>query len=169
MSGVVSVRAAALAARGMVERDSALLDEAHGLFAKGPRLVATAQTAEELGQVHRERGNRPAAVSALRRALAVWFSIGAMSDVRRTARRLTELGVRTRSVSRRRGEAGWESLTPTEATVAVLVGEGMTNAEIATRLVVSRRTVETHVAHVFAKLDVRTRAGVARIAAQRRT
>jgi DNA-binding CsgD family transcriptional regulator len=151
----------------MVERDSALLDEAHGLFAKGPRLVATALTAEELGRVHRERGNRQAAVSALRRALTVWFSLGAMSDVRRTARRLSELGVRTRAGTRRRGGAGWESLTPTEATVAVLVGEGMTNAEIAARLVVSRRTVETHVAHVLAKLDVRSRAGIARMATER--
>ena len=50
---------------------------------------------------------------------------------------------------------------------AMLVGEGMTNAEIASRLVVSPRTVETHVAHVLAKLEVRTRAGIARLAVGR--
>jgi DNA-binding CsgD family transcriptional regulator len=43
----------------------------------------------------------------------------------------------------------------------------MTNAQIARRLVVSPRTVETHVAHVFAKLEVHTRAGIARLAAER--
>ena len=63
----------------------------------------------------------------------------------------------------RRGSSYAENL----ALFGLLVSEGMTNAEIAARLVVSRRTVETHVAHVLAKLDVRTRSGIARVAADR--
>lgn len=168
MSEVPSVRAAALAAGGMVERDARLVEEAVGLFAGSPRLAATARVAEELAAVYRDRGDKKGAVDALRRALTIWESVAATHDVRRTARRLFELGVRTRAGSRsRRHGTGWESLSPTEATVAVLVGEGMTNAEIAARLVVSRRTVETHVAHVLAKLDVSTRSGIARLAAER--
>jgi DNA-binding CsgD family transcriptional regulator len=168
-SAVPSVRAAALATRGMLLRDAALLEEAMDVFAGGPRKVATAQAADELGAVHRERGDEKRAVGAFRRALRIWESLGATHDVRQTARALRELGVRTRPLSRRRAlRTGWESLSRTEATVAMLVGEGMTNAEIAARLVLSRRTVETHVAHVLGKLEVRTRSAVARLAAQRR-
>ena len=168
MSAVASVRAAALATRGMVGRDVSLLEEALNVFDGGPRRVATAQTAEALGAAYRERGDTERAVDALRRALDIWESVAAAHDARRTARQLGELGVRTRPLSRRRSLLiGWDSLSPTEATVALLVSEGMTNAEIATRLVISRRTVETHVAHVLAKLDVRTRSGIARVAAER--
>jgi DNA-binding CsgD family transcriptional regulator len=68
--------------------------------------------------------------------------------------------------TRRRPPVGWESLTPAELAVVRLVADGDTNAQIAQRLFVSRRTVATHLEHVFTKLDVRTRAEVAAIAAR---
>lgn len=52
---------------------------------------------------------------------------------------------------------GWESLTTTEREVVMLVGEGLTNREIAERRFVSVRTVETHVRHIVAKLGVPNR------------
>jgi DNA-binding NarL/FixJ family response regulator len=55
------------------------------------------------------------------------------------------------------------SLSRSELAVARLVAEGYTNREISDRLVVSRRTVETHVAHAFQKLDVRTRTHLANL------
>ncbi len=54
-------------------------------------------------------------------------------------------------------------LSPAERVVAELVAEGHTNREIGESLYVSRRTVETHIAHAFQKLDVRSRTQLAAI------
>jgi DNA-binding NarL/FixJ family response regulator len=51
-----------------------------------------------------------------------------------------------------------DELTPREAEVLGLIAEGLTNSEIAERLVVSAATVKTHVNHIFAKAGVRDRA-----------
>ncbi len=53
--------------------------------------------------------------------------------------------------------SGWASLTASEQTIVGLVGEGLTNTDIAARLYVSRRTVESHLGRVYAKLDLATR------------
>ena len=62
---------------------------------------------------------------------------------------------------RRRPSTGWASLTPTEQQVVNLVVEGLTNPQIGQRLFISRGTVKTHLAHVFAKLGVTSRAELA--------
>jgi DNA-binding NarL/FixJ family response regulator len=51
-----------------------------------------------------------------------------------------------------------DGLTPREAEVLALIAEGLTNREIADRLVVSGATVKTHVNHIFAKTGARDRA-----------
>jgi DNA-binding CsgD family transcriptional regulator len=58
---------------------------------------------------------------------------------------------------RQRPLRGWESLTPTELEVVRLVTQGLTNVEIGRRLFISRRTVETHLSHIFGKLGVSSR------------
>jgi DNA-binding CsgD family transcriptional regulator len=62
----------------------------------------------------------------------------------------------------RQASVGWESLTASEARVARLVAEGLANREIAERLVLSVRTVESHVSHVLAKLGMRSRVDIVR-------
>ena len=55
---------------------------------------------------------------------------------------------------RKRPTSGWGSLTPTERDVVRLVSEGLANNDIATRLFVSPRTVQTHLTHVYTKLGL---------------
>ena len=69
---------------------------------------------------------------------------------------------------RRRPDAGWESLTRAELSVVELAVQGHNNAEIAERLFVGRGTVKTHLAHVYAKLQIANRTDLARLATERR-
>jgi DNA-binding CsgD family transcriptional regulator len=105
--------------------------------------------------------------AALRQALDRLQEIGARPAVAIVAHRLRERGVR--GVPRgprpttRENPAG---LTAREHEVLVLLAEGMRNAQIAERLVVSTRTVDHHVSAILRKLNVRTR-GEASTAAAR--
>jgi len=67
---------------------------------------------------------------------------------------------------RKRPAKGWASLTPTERDVVRLVGEGLGNKDIATRLFVSPRTVQTHLTHVYTKLGLTSRVQLVQEAAR---
>ena len=67
---------------------------------------------------------------------------------------------------RKRPSSGWASLTPTERDVVRLVSEGLANKDIATRLFVSPRTVQTHLTHVYTKLGLTSRVQLAQEAAR---
>jgi DNA-binding NarL/FixJ family response regulator len=62
----------------------------------------------------------------------------------------------------------WELLTAREREVAGLVARGMTNKDIASRLVVSKRTVDAHLEHILGKLGYSSRREVAVLASQER-
>lgn len=72
-----------------------------------------------------------------------------------------------RDVAPKPGRAG--GLTRREREIAELLSEGLSNKEIAARLVISQRTAETHVEHILGKLGFNTRAQVARWIAEQRT
>jgi predicted ATPase/class 3 adenylate cyclase/DNA-binding CsgD family transcriptional regulator len=62
---------------------------------------------------------------------------------------------------RKRPASGWASLTPTERDVVRLVAEGLTNKDVAARLFISPRTVQTHLTHIYTKLGVTSRVELA--------
>jgi DNA-binding CsgD family transcriptional regulator len=96
------------------------------------------------------------------RATALAATLGATTVERRVSARLRQLDVRLGSrAGRRRPSTGWESLTPTELQVADLVGQGLTSPQVAARLYISPRTVQTHVSHILRKLGLRSRVELA--------
>ena len=101
------------------------------------------------------------AVAEARRAMMTFERLGARRQADRAAALLRRLGERPATGSR-----DAETLTRREREVFALLGEGLTNAEIAARLSISARTVETHVASIFNKLGVSSRRDAAAIAAR---
>src|SRR5262249_31581014 len=100
--------------------------------------------------------------------LEVYGSLGAAADVARLQATFRAHGIRRGPTSKhRQARSGWESLTPTETKIAAFVEEGLSNPGVAARLLLSRRTVATHVSHILKKLDVHSRTDIARESALR--
>ncbi|MGP3981595.1 ATP-binding protein [Streptomyces sp. KR80] len=161
--GHEGLRAAAARCRGLFEQDPDRLREAVTYYEAVSRPLLLGQSLEDLAVALAWRGALDDARDSLGRAVDVYLSLGAGWDIARADARLRPLGVRRgRRSARRRATRGWEALTPTESKVALLVAEGRSNPEIASELFLSRRTVQTHVSHILAKLEVRSRTEVAR-------
>ena len=103
--------------------------------------------------------------SDLRAALDLFDALGAGPAAALVAQRLRQRGVRGPRPSTRAHPAG---LTAREQEVLELLAEGLRNAEIADRLVVSEKTVGHHVSSILGKLGVRSRYDAARIAREDR-
>jgi DNA-binding NarL/FixJ family response regulator len=103
----------------------------------------------------------PGAVTWARAALATFERIGANRDVGEASHLLRQLGVAGRPGPRLRGK-----LTQREEEVLALLTRGLSNREIADRLVISTKTAEHHVSQILDKLGARTRAEAAALAAR---
>jgi len=97
-----------------------------------------------------------AAVAEARLALRTFERIGATADADAAAGLLRQLGTGGRAWPKHYG-----AMTKRETEVLSLLAAGCSNAEIAERLYISRRTAEHHVAHILSKLDLRSRAEAA--------
>jgi DNA-binding CsgD family transcriptional regulator/tetratricopeptide (TPR) repeat protein len=106
--------------------------------------------------------------AALAEAIEIARRLGADPLTRRVNVRMRELGLRVPKGPRRTTRDNPAGLTARQLEVVELIVEGLTNAEIADRLVVSQRTAEHHVAAVLTKLGATTRREAARRAAELR-
>jgi DNA-binding NarL/FixJ family response regulator len=153
--------------RGLADGDAAVLAGAVAYYRTVIRPLELGQALEDLAVVHAAVGDATAAKAALREAVQVYTGLGAEWDIRRADTRVRPYGIRRRHLGARRPATGWEALTPTEAMVAVLVGEGLSNPDIGKRLFLSRNTVQSHMRKILAKLQARSRVEVAMAAAAR--
>jgi DNA-binding NarL/FixJ family response regulator len=160
------LRAAAALARGRVcvatgrgDPRTCLEDALHA-FAAAQLPAEVAQTRLELARLL--AGPAPeVAITEARAALADFERLPA-------ARQADEAGalLRTLGAPVRTGPKGVGALTKRETEVLRLVGAGLSNPEIAARLFITRKTVETHVGNLLAKLGLRNRAEAAALAAR---
>ena len=147
----VGLRALA-AATGGGER-IALLEQACELLAGTQNRLEHTRALVDLGAALRRANRRNDAREPLREALDLADRGGMRLLARRARDELRLAGARPR----RSALTGMASLTPAEQRVAILAADGHTNREIAERLYVTQRTVETHLTHVFQKLDITSR------------
>jgi DNA-binding CsgD family transcriptional regulator len=100
---------------------------------------------------------RESAIAQAHGALTTFENLGAARDADAAAAFLRSLGVK----AARSGPKGVGGLTKRELEVLALLGEGLSNRELAERLCLTRKTVENHVAGVLAKLELSGRAEAA--------
>jgi DNA-binding CsgD family transcriptional regulator len=167
-SAVPHRQANALYCRGLVDRDPEALLAAAQRYADAGRPLPRAKALEGAAGYLVAADDRTAARLAFEQAVEVYEHLGAEADLNRVQAEFRGHGIRRGPHSKhRRAVSGWDSLTDSELKVAAFVEEGLSNPEIAARLMLSRRTVATHVSHILKKLNVTTRTEVARESALR--
>lgn len=155
------VAAAAALARGRVaaaagdERAIELLQEAVNLHARCQLRLETARARHELARALKSSAPETA-VDVARRARNELEALGADREADAAAALLRSLGAKARAGPRADG-----ALSKREREVLRLLGEGLTNDQIAKRLFISPKTAEHHVGRIYRKLDLRTRAEAA--------
>jgi DNA-binding NarL/FixJ family response regulator len=161
-------RAVGAHCRGLLDHDAAMLVRAADEYAAAGRPLPRAQALEAAAVALADAGDVTGARGRFTDAFAVYTELGAQWDLARIQATFRSYGIRRGPhAPHRRTDHGWGALTPTEVKVVELVARGMSNPRIAEQLFLSRRTVQTHVSHVLAKLDLHSRTDIAREASQR--
>jgi DNA-binding CsgD family transcriptional regulator len=141
-----------VAAKGALDESVKWFDRGLDVLDATPMPFERGRTLLARGQVQLRAGRRRLARSDLEAARTIFGDLGAKAWARRAEAELARIGGRTSS--------RWE-LTPSERSVADLAAAGRSNREIADQLVLSVRTVESHLASVYRKLGVRSRVQLA--------
>jgi DNA-binding CsgD family transcriptional regulator len=131
-----------------------------------PRPLVRAAALTDAGRLLPEE-SRDEAVGYLDEALRLQSAAGAERDAARVRRLLRERGVQRAGGRPDPAAAQWPELTASELAVVHLVTQGATDREVAQRLYISAHTVNSHLRHVFAKLGIRSRVELARLAGER--
>ncbi len=152
-----TVVAAELQARGLLEDDASLLRQAIDAH-RHP--WARASATEDLASVL-ARSDPAAARNAYGLAIEGYAAVGAEHDAERVCDRLRTQAAQPRARQRPRALEGWASLTDAELKISELVAQGFTNREAASRLFVSRNTVDFHLRSIYRKMNVRSRVQLA--------
>jgi DNA-binding CsgD family transcriptional regulator/tetratricopeptide (TPR) repeat protein len=135
---------------------TALLRESVQVARASPGRLELALSLVELGAAERRANRRTVAREPLEEGMALARQCGARSLQDRALAELLAAGARPR----RPQDSGRDTLTPSELRIAGLAGAGQTNRQIAQRLFITQKTVETHLARAFRKLRIDSRAQI---------
>jgi DNA-binding CsgD family transcriptional regulator len=161
-------QANALYCRGLLDHDAPRLLAAAEHYDDADRPLLRAKALEAAAGEFVDADDRSQAREAFTQAVEVYTALGAAADISRVQATFRARGIRRGPHAKhRRARSGWDSLTAAEIKIAAFVEEGLSNPEIAARLLLSRRTVATHVSHILKKLDVHSRIDIARESALR--
>jgi DNA-binding CsgD family transcriptional regulator len=167
-SRTAAAEAAAALCRATATADPGLALRAVQLLRGTPRVLDRAVACERALGLCAAAGRRGDRAELAQEALELYESLGASWDTARLRAQLRGFGVRVGARRpRTQARTGWESLTESERRVVDLVAEGLSNRAIATRLFLSRRTVESHVSHALTKLGLASRVELAAARARR--
>ena len=148
--------------RGAARADPVELRSAYEALAGRGFHGRARQAQEELACALAASGDRVGAVAAMEEAIAGYAQMRSIVDRDRLLARMRALGIRRGSRHAHRSQAGgWDALTATERRITDLICDGLTNREIAARLYISPRTVQSHVSHILDKTGLRSRVEVA--------
>jgi DNA-binding CsgD family transcriptional regulator len=148
----LEARSRALLAGGGAAEE--LYTEAIGRLGRTRMRLPLARAHLLYGEWLRRERRRTDARAQLRTAHDMFEAMGARSFAGRARQELAVTGATAHS----RRNATLDELTPQEARIASLAGEGLSNPEIAARLYISKGTVDYHLNKVFRKLGIRSRA-----------
>jgi DNA-binding CsgD family transcriptional regulator len=150
------LRAAIALSRGDQPRAQRVLDQASAAAGRLPMSLPRVLFDLERARCLARGRNRPAALARLRSAHQALVELGARPFALAAQAELAALGLRDRPAADGSFPSG-SGLTAQELQVAKLVAAGLSNRETAARLYLSPKTIEYHLARIFAKLGVRTR------------
>lgn len=163
-AGALRALAEAMLAGGDARGAVTAAGDAATRFQRAGNQLFSASARVVLGAALAAAGERHSAVEELLRADAALSASGAKREAAAAARELRRLG---RRVVRRRGPSGSPSgageLSSREREVARHVMSGATNREVAAALFLSEKTIESHLARIYDKLGVHSRAALAAI------
>ena len=151
LAAAARCRALILAAHGRLDEALEAAERSLLFFEGLPMPFERARTLFVMGQLHRRRREKRLAGHAMTEALATFERLETPVWAERARAELAR-------IPQRRAATG---LTPTEATIARLAVEGLTNREIADRAFLSPKTVEVNLTRIYRKLGVRSRATLA--------
>lgn len=165
LDGAPAMTAAESALTGLATGDAAASLRAADRYDTARQPLHAADARADAARALLAAGDRGAARRAAVAAVDAYEQAGALGAAATLRAAMADL--RLPAPTARRPLTGWDSLTPTELAVVRRLGEGSTNAAIAEALGVSRRTVESHLVRVYAKLGLDTRAALVAAAARR--
>lgn len=155
-------------AAGLCRNDAELVADGASMMSAVHRRPEAARAFADAARISASMSTDTSTRDYAETALGLFETIGAPQWADHLRSTLNTAGYKIR-VSRptTRPALGWDGLTDSEARIVQMLGNGHTNGEIAAKLIISRRTVESHLVHVYQKLGFTSRAQLVAAAARR--